>query len=56
MLKWMIVSSIGAICGCIYFLLNINDNSFGVIFWLFSWMVLYVPLMQLKKDRLKEIN
>ena len=54
MLKLMIVSSISAVCGCVYFLFNVNDNNFGVVFWLFAWMVLYVPMMLIKRQDLKK--
>jgi len=55
MLRWMLVSSISAVIGCIYFLINIEDNNFGVVFWLFSWMVLYIPMMWIKKDKLRDM-
>ena len=56
MWKLMMLSSVSALCGCIYFIFNMNDNNFGVVFWLFAWMILYVPMMLLKKQDLRKIE
>ena len=58
-MKWnmygsMLLSSIGAIGGCLYFIFFTDDNSFGTLFWLFAWVVLYLPLMGITRKELRK--